>query len=161
MESYWSFKRNEGTEETIEFIIAQADLLGTETQNRVVAKFVKRRIAYPNFALPLEAISSALGTKKAANASDLYGKQEYEFFVTDRDNKYELAIFEIAFNEEYPIYLEIDETIAEEANIPCNNDISSFEVFKRYFEKILKTHKVSYVINKLIELTEISDKSEQ
>ena len=157
MESYWSIgKSNEKTQETLNFLRTQADLLGQETHGNVLAKFTdKRRSSTAVMQDALSQIAVDLNSvHEGENASKLYHRKEYEFYITDSASKYELSIFDIACNDEYPIFLKIDQSIAHEAKLKTDNDVESFQDFKQYFADILRTHKVNYVIRKLQQVAE-------
>lgn len=157
MESYWILDGNgiENTAETFSFLKTQADKLKEETDGNVLAVFREKRVS------PLEKAlistgelipSSRLGIQRGVDATTLYGKKWYEFYITDKNCKYELAIFEIACNDEYPISLEIDETIADEAKLQKKYEVQSYSEFEGYFIDMIRTKKVTYVIRKLCDL---------
>lgn len=161
MSSIWNINNTtESTKETLDYINSQADELGKETGGAVLAKFIIRRSN--RFETALLSTAATVNTrslmgKNGEDASVLYRKQAYEFFVTDKDNKYELALFDLICNDEYPIHLQIEKTIAEEAVLPQEVDATSFKEFSDYFRRIVKTTKVNYIIRSLIRLSNIAD----
>lgn len=157
MESYWILDGNgiESTEETFIFLKTQANLLKTNTNGKVLAIFREKRV-FP-FEKALISTSELIpsprfGIRGCIDATTLYGKKRYEFYITDKDRKYELAIFEITCNDAYPISLEIDETIANEAKLQKEYDVQSYAEFEGYFIDMIRTKKVTYVIKKLCDL---------
>ena len=122
MESYWNLSEPEveKTQETIDFISKQAEMLDDQSNHAVAAVFTKMRVSsfqkLNKMNNELSQVLSRVHTGK--NASKLYNQKWYEFYVTDALQEYELPIFDLGCNDEYPITLLIDEDIAAEADLP-------------------------------------------
>ena len=115
------------------------------------------RASLARFETAFHSVSKPGSTREGKDASNLYGQNQYEFYITDKNAKYELAIFDMKCNDEYPIELTIDQSIAEEAELDTECEIETGDEFKRYFAEMLKTHKVIYVIKKLIQIAKEAD----
>lgn len=162
MESYWKLTTDgKPTDETITFIKEQADMLSKETCGKVIAQFIPKRLGAYGASAALAQAAEVFGMvshvgsgRKGKDASVLYDYTQYEFFITDSKSKYELALFDITCNDEFPIQLEIENSIASEAKTNVSHEINSLKEFQDYFSRILKTRKVRYVIKRLIEMAD-------
>ena len=158
IENYWIIEDESeiSTSVTLNFLSDQARLLSKMTNKTVRAVFSQRRIRNS----PQQALASVLeqSTRMAMgitskDASELYEGGWYEYYITDINNEYELAIFEIKCNQKYPIKLVVEEDIAYEADLSGSSfEINSHEEFLRYYKRIIQTSKVQYVIRRLIEV---------
>lgn len=160
MDNYWHINDNyKRSQDVLDFIAAQSELLSQQTDGLVLAKLIKKRFdSLAGMQAMITAMESNLSSfhNGGEDAGKLYGKITYEFFVTDKDGKYELSIFEISCNDEFPVDLRIEASIAEEARLQTRYTVESYDEFVGYFADILKAKKINYVIRKLKRIAETS-----
>ena len=148
------------TKDIIPFLKEQAAFLSLDTEGNVIAVFTPKRIStmvktLSGIARVSQQLSGELpireqGTK---DASELYNRACYEFYITDKKRQYELALFDLWLNDSYPITIQnIDSTIRQEAKMEERYKIDSFEEFKSVFTTIIQVNKVRYIIWKLDQL---------
>ena len=157
MESYWitDTKGYENTKQLFDFLQQQIELLYKQTNGNVVAKNEFSRYAkYEQLQQTIDAFSSAValaaeGKKAEKDATILYQNKRYEFYITDKHNKYELAIFQYTCNDLFPIQLNVDSDIAREAELDLSYIVDNMMQFKSLFKQIIQTKKVIYIIDHL------------
>ena len=157
MESYWitDTKGYENTKQLFDFLQQQIELLYKQTNGNVVAKNELTRYAkYEQLQQTIDAFSSAValaaeGKKAEKDATILYQNKRYEFYITDKHNKYELAIFQYTCNDLFPIQLNVDSDIAREAELDLSYIVDNMMQFKSLFKQMIQTKKVIYIIDHL------------
>lgn len=157
-ESVWrtGFTSTQSTAPIFDYIKQMCADLDEQTEGQIQAQIVPVHTAMEALQATLSAIKSPLTDVKlfedSQNASKLYEKTRYQFFIYDRDHQYEFVVFELVCNDMFPVTLHIDETIAQEIKCSDTEKTSSFEAFQRVFERIVQANKVVYIIQKLKEL---------
>lgn len=160
IKSAWTFNRDEAksSQPIFDYIESQINMLKNATDGKVIALLDDTHITNKQIAEALSTLSRTWDSipltinQDEKDASKLYEKHTKSFYITDKNNKYELFVFSITGNDELPVLLEIDETIAEEAGLEATIEIRSEESFKEAFDKMVQTHKVNYIINRLMAL---------
>lgn len=149
------------SEPILEYIIGQGKMLEEETKGRVKGILSHGGTSFRNSIALLQAIAtpaySPTQHKDMKNASALYSKQTYEFFIVDNKHSYELSVFKITCNDQMPVSLSVDPTIALESGIPQKSDIDDLETFQKEFARIVASRKVRYIIMKLLEMPETEE----
>ena len=96
------------------------------------------------------------------NANDLYKKNSYCFEI--RSDRYRFRLFTIEFDPSYPAVMTVDQGVSndlaktndrykfEEAK-PCNILIQDDEDLDRVFNQLLKSEKLIYICNRLMNET--------
>ena len=161
MNFLWDLNINESTtDESLKFLKEQAEALEGLTGGNVKAIFgIKRSNGLTGLSKTLKELSKSANKSRSANdASELYNCQTYEFYITDKNLKYELELFTLYCNDLFPMIINIDETISKEAFITEKLTILNNERLIEIFSNIIRTNKVKYVINKLIEMVDESEK---
>lgn len=160
MESLWKIDTDfsPSSEPVLRFIIKQGEILGEETKGRVKGVLNHGGTSFRDSISLLQAIAtpaySPTQHKDMKNASELYNKQTYEFFIVDNKHNYELSVFKITCNDKMPVSLSVDPTIAMESGISQKSDINDLETFRNEFAKIVASRKVRYIIMKLLTMPE-------
>ena len=152
-------KQEKPIQPILDYINEQAELLKEATAGKVLAKFSENNTGVE---LLLSGLGKAMAEsyqlfwskKDVADAATLYTKVYYEFIIYDAKHTYELSVFRLGFNDTLPADLYIDPTIAEEAGLQDKHEIEEQENFDRLFVEMIKTHKVQYVINRLMQLND-------
>lgn len=153
-ENYWVIETlpANNTSEIVVFLNDQINKLKEMTSGKVIAVFEPRRISQ------LENITAQVAdglakVSAAQDASTLYNRKQYEYYITDKKKQYELAVFTLFLNEEYPAKMLIDNGLMKEAAIKQESiTINQFSEFLEIYKKIIQSHKVTYVIRKLNEM---------
>lgn len=158
MENLWVIKdlpSEKSTENLIKFINEQVKYLSEGTSGKVQANFIPRRStmfeALGEMVLSTSSFSSNRN-RKGEDASKLYRKSQYEFFISDNKSRYELAVFDLLFNDSYPVKIFIESDIATEAKLEKEIEIQNIQQFQDIFQKIIQSNKVVYIIGKLMKL---------
>lgn len=166
-ENLWlitNFETN-STKDIQSFIEEQISFLSAKTDGNVIAVFAPKRISLLAHTLSGVAnVSKQLRGEYPVRGSDtmdasaLYKRTCYEFYITDKRNQYELALFNLWMNDNYPVSIEsIDSTIRQEGQIDEYYEINSFGVFESIFTTIIQTKKVQYIIWKLNQMMKEQD----
>lgn len=159
----WRFDEynNASTAGITDFIKEQIEFLKEITDGNVIAVFTKRRVSSLEFAgslLQKMLTEAPRANDGAKDASNLYDRICYEYYITDKRKQYELGLFYLILGSNYPVILQnIDETIAEEAEIESNYEINNQNEFEDVYSKIVGTKKVSYVIQRLMNIMKEQD----
>lgn len=93
------------------------------------------------------------------NANDLYKKNSYCFEI--RSDRYRFRVLTIEFDPSYPAVMAIDQGVSNdlakiydrykfEEGEPCNITIQDDEDLDRVFNQILKSEKLIYICNRLM-----------
>ena len=163
MKSAWIIDTNfaPSSKPILEYIIAQGKMLEDETNGRVKGILIHGGTSFRNTIALLQAIAtpaySPTQHKDMKNASELYSKQTYEFFIVDSKHNYELSVFKLTCNDQMPVSLNVDPTIALESEVSQNSDIDDLETFQKVFVRIVTSRKVRYIIKKLLEMPETEE----
>ena len=145
----------------IDYIIDQGKDLERQTNGRVKGELALAGTSFIDSINLIQAIAKPVYSptqhKDMKDASALYTKVTYEFFIVDKCHNYELSVFKITCNDIMPVSLSIDPTIAKESRIDQTMEINSLETFQKCFGDIVSTQKVRYIIRKLLELSNERD----
>lgn len=93
------------------------------------------------------------------NADDLYKKNSYCFEI--RSDRYRFRVFTIEFDPSYPVVMSIDRGVCNDLEKihdrykfkeaePCNVTIQDDEDLDRVFNQLLKSEKLIYICNRLM-----------
>ncbi|WP_195534741.1 hypothetical protein [Collinsella aerofaciens] len=93
------------------------------------------------------------------NADDLYKKNSYCFEI--RSDRYRFRVFTIEFDPSYPVVMSIDRGVCNDLEKihdrykfkeaePCNVTIQDDEDLDRVFNQLLKSEKLVYICNRLM-----------
>lgn len=164
-------KRTDGI---IPFFTEQAKMLSGASNGRVKGMFSPTFDVSRTLSPALETISSMSKIIQHAasanvvdltpkvdllNANDLYKKNDYCFEI--RSNRYRFRLFTIEFNPSYPVIMTVDRGVCndlakiydcykfEEAD-SCNITIQDDEDLYRVFNQLLKSEKLIYICNRLM-----------
>lgn len=156
----------ESTNNLVCFLKEQASYLEDRTKGNVLAVYTKLR--QNSIARTVEMVGQVMGavsgpkrTPGAEDASDLYRRFRYEYFITDKRKHYELGLFDLFIGDSYPVHMcNIDSTIVSEAGLETTYDFNSLDQFQEVYEKIIATRKVRFIISRLIRLMEEQDEQE-
>ena len=158
MEPLWNIDNsNESTEKTLQFIEEQANALSELTDGKVLAIFRKRRVGSMEAvarAIKAPVVSREVMGKSGEDASLFYSKQSYEFYITDKYRQYELSVFDMICNDEYPIDVRVEKTISEEERLPPEFTAHSYQEFLSFFKAVIGANKVNYIIRSLMKRIE-------
>lgn len=151
-ESLWklNMETKEPTAPILEYIKKQALDLKVQTNGRVIAKFTEIRLN--GLIKQASMLLTKNGLKK--DASGLYNGVNYTFYITDQKEQYELDVFSLRCNDNFPVHLTIDETIAQEIQEETTLNVTNSESLKNVFVKMIQSRKVVYVINKLSKMAD-------
>ena len=157
MENLWIIKdiqKENNTTDLVNFINEQIAYLADGTAGKVQAHFIPKRLSLGETIVAFASSSpfSSSRRRDGEDASQLYEKTKYEFFISDKQSKYELAIFDLCINDVYPAKLLIDPSIASEAKLDQEISVKNLEQFQKCFQRIIQSPKVVYVIGKLMQL---------
>lgn len=140
----------------------QCELLARQTNGKIVARIANYTGPTKNYTKPnvLKSISSMYAEKEISIQDDLgeisLGSDfTFEFFITSTNTpnyKYRVMFLQhgIAF---YPVYIVLDESIADELELDIDCDsikCDSDDDFKQILKKILNSKSVVTVINGLL-----------
>ena len=149
------------SEPILEYINEQGKMLEEDTKGRVKGMLLHGGTSFRDSIALLQAIATPVYSptqhEDMKNASELYNKQTYEFFIVDKKHNYELSVFKITCNDKMPVSLSVDPTIASESGVSQKSDINSLETFQKEFDRIVTSRKVRYIIMKLMELPETEE----
>ena len=160
-ESLWitSVDDHEPSKPVLDFIKEQASYLSEETGGKVKAVLAPAGTSWRSIISSLSLFSEdsyhPTHHSNANDASSLYKKRTYEFYIVDEKHNYELSVFQITSNDTLPASLAIEPTIASEAGFETNItdiQVNSLKEFISMFEEIIRSNKVMYIIDRLIKM---------
>lgn len=170
----FSQPQQKSTEGIISYFFEQAKMLTEASDGNVKGFFSKSSDVNRTLCTALEAIgtlskvaqdlASASIVDRAPeadllNADDLYKKNDYCFEI--RSDRYRFRVFSIKFDPSYPAVMTVDQGVCNdlakiydrfkfEEGDPCNITIQDDEDLDRVFNQLLKSEKLVYICNRLM-----------
>lgn len=159
-ESNWitGFSAKQTTKPVLEYLKQQAKDLSDQTEGKVHAELAYTNSMAHSIARSMILVTSKLQHGKlfedSKDASLLYDKTSYDFFIYDEKHKYEFVLFQLECNDMFPVKILMDATVAQEMKMGDALKIESFGAFTQLFVRMIQTNKVVYIIHKLMNLEE-------
>lgn len=160
-ESMWliSVEDHEPSKPIFDLINQQANYLSTETGGKVKGVLARATSSWHQIAQAISSTAafltdaySSTHNHNANDASDLYNKKTYEFYIINEEHNYELSLFQITCNDTLPATMVIEPTIASEEGLKETIEIDSINEFTDIFRSIIRSNKVTYIIDRLLKL---------
>jgi hypothetical protein len=82
--------------------------------------------------------------------------------MNDKYRQYELSVFDMICNDEYPIDVRVEKTISEEERLPPEFTAHSYQEFLSFFKAVIGANKVNYIIRSLMKrIDDLKDQYEE